>query len=51
MFIMHILQLHSDRDLVYFMTSAFVTKNKFLLPLLFFLVYVSFGSFTSLHVF
>ena len=36
MFIMHILQLHSDRDLVYFMTSAFVTKNKFLLPLFFF---------------
>ena len=35
---------------MYFMTYVFVTKNKFLLPL-FFLVYASFGSFNSLHVF
>jgi len=49
MFIMHILQLHNG-DLMYFMTSVFVTKNKFLLPF-FFECMLFLDFFTSLHVF
>jgi len=32
MFVLNILHLHIDGDLMYFMTNDFVTKNKLLLP-------------------
>ena len=35
MFVMHILHLYIDGDLMYFMTNVFDTKDKFLLPLFF----------------
>jgi len=50
MFVMYILHLHIDGDLMYFMTNDFVTKNKFLLQMCF-LVYAIHGSFYLLYVF